>query len=104
MPSDALISALRDAHKAHLTQRLQAPEHWQGLMAQAGDLLTDIPLGNLVDQDSLVQVVDQWLQEALSARGLQAHSRGKQKRILPCRRYRACCHRDPFMLTLVARA
>lgn len=71
MPSNALISALRDAHKAHLTQQLQAPEHWQGLMAQAGDLLTDIPLGNLVDQDSLVKVVDQWLQEALSARGLQ---------------------------------
>lgn len=71
MPSNALINALRDAHKVHLTQQLQAPEHWQDLMAQTGHLLTDIPLGNLVDQDSLVKVVDQWLQEALSARGLQ---------------------------------
>lgn len=71
MPSNTLVSALRDAHKAHLSQQLQDPEHWQGLMAQASNLLTDIPLGNLVDQDSLVQVVDQWLQEALSARGLQ---------------------------------
>ena len=71
MSSNTLVSALRDAHKAHLSQQLQDPEHWQSLMAQASNLLTDIPLGNLVDQDSLVQVVDQWLQEALSARGLQ---------------------------------
>ena len=71
MSSNTLVCALRDAHKAHLSQQLQDPEHWQSLMAQASNLLTDIPLGNLVDQDSLVQVVDQWLQEALSARGLQ---------------------------------
>ncbi len=71
MPANTLVSALRDAHKAHLSQQLQNPEHWQGLMAQASNLLTDIPLGNLVDQDSLVEVVNQWLLEALSARGLQ---------------------------------
>ena len=71
MSSNTLVSALRDAHKAHLSQQLQDPEHWQGLMAQASNLLTDIPLGNLVDQDSLVEVVNQWLLEALSARGLQ---------------------------------
>ena len=71
MSSSELISALRDAHKAHLLQQLQATEHWHALMVQTSNLLTDIPLGTLVDQDSLVLVVDQWLQEALSARGLQ---------------------------------
>ncbi len=71
MASSSLINALRDAHKTHLTQQLQAPEHWQAMMSQASALLTDVPLGKLVDADSLCQVVDAWLQDALSAQGLQ---------------------------------
>ena len=71
MSSAQLISALRDAHQAHLCAQLQNEEHWQALMAQASGSLGAVPLGKLVDSDSLTTVVDQWLQQALSAQGLQ---------------------------------
>lgn len=71
MSSSELISALRDAHKAHLCQQLQNPDHWQAIMAQASACLGDTPLGKLVDSDSLCQVVEQWVLEANSAQGLQ---------------------------------
>ncbi|MCG8394146.1 MAG: hypothetical protein MI745_13795 [Pseudomonadales bacterium] len=71
MSSAQLIAALRDAHKAHLTSQLQDPQHWQALMAQASHSIGDLPIGKLVDSDSLANVVDQWLQHALSAQGLQ---------------------------------
>ncbi len=71
MSSSELISALRDAHKTHLTQQLQNPDHWQTLMAQASASLGDTPIGKLVDSENLSQVVEQWVVEANSAQGLQ---------------------------------
>lgn len=71
MSSSELISALRDAHQAHLNQQLQNPDHWQALMSQASSSLGDTPLGKLVDADSLCQVVEHWVMEANSAQGLQ---------------------------------
>ncbi|MZR63721.1 hypothetical protein [Alcanivorax sp. DP30] len=71
MSSSELISALRDAHKEHLCQQLQNPDHWQAIMIQVSTTLGDTPLGNLVDSDSLCQVVEQWVLEANSAQGLQ---------------------------------
>ncbi len=62
MSSAQLITALRDAHQAHLCAQLQSEEHWQALMAQASGSLGSMPLGKLVDADSLTTVVDQWLQ------------------------------------------
>ncbi|MED5239410.1 MAG: hypothetical protein VX379_07525 [Pseudomonadota bacterium] len=71
MSSSELISALRDAHKTHLTQQLQNPDHWQALLTQASTSLGKTPLGKLVDSDSLSLVVEQWVLEANSAQGLQ---------------------------------
>lgn len=71
MSSAELISALRDAHQAHLTSQLQDEAHWRELLAQASGNIDAVPLGKLVDSDTLVSVVDQWLQQALSAQGLQ---------------------------------
>ncbi|MDX1805185.1 MAG: hypothetical protein R3292_14030 [Alcanivorax sp.] len=71
MSSAEIISALRDAHQAHLCAQLQNEQHWHDLMAQASQQLGSLPLGTLVDSDSVVTVVDLWLQQALSAQGLQ---------------------------------
>lgn len=71
MSSSELISALRDAHKAHLSRQLQNPDHWQQIMIQVSANLGDIPVGKLVDSDSLCQVVESWVLNANSAQGLQ---------------------------------
>ena len=58
MSSAELISALRDAHQAHLCAQLQNEDHWQALMSQASVSLGAVPLGKLVDSDSTDHFAD----------------------------------------------
>ncbi|EKF75739.1 hypothetical protein A11A3_02682 [Alcanivorax hongdengensis A-11-3] len=66
-----LIDALSKAHRAHLLAQLQSEDHWQAQMTHASEVLADKPLGSLVDSDILTRVVDNWLQLAFSAEGVQ---------------------------------
>lgn len=71
MEAAQLLQALRDAHRQHLIEQLQREDHWRHLLAQTQSTLNTQPLGALVDAHSVETVVDLWLQDVLSAQGLQ---------------------------------
>ncbi|MCH2558182.1 MAG: hypothetical protein MK005_12875 [Alcanivorax sp.] len=66
-----LAGALRAAHVAHARERLQQKAYWQTQLDDGVKALGKTPLGALVDADVLATVVDDWLAQVHTSRGLE---------------------------------
>lgn len=71
MNATELAGALKQAHVKHTRERLQQKAFWQQRLADGLSTLGKQPIGTLVDADVLAGVVEDWLKNVDTARGLE---------------------------------